>query len=108
VKDEAEAVRYYKLTVDQNDTNAQYDYTVCLDGGRGVVKDEAEAVGYFKLTTDQNHISAQFHYAVCLEDGRGVAKNEVKLFDIADLLPIRMIHHHKIAVPFSFRPGDAL
>jgi TPR repeat protein len=49
VKDEAKAARYYKLTVDQNDTDAQYDYPVCLDDGRGVVKNEAEAAGYFEF-----------------------------------------------------------
>jgi TPR repeat protein len=43
VKDEAEATRYYKFAADQNDTDAQLNYVVCLENGRGVVKDEPEA-----------------------------------------------------------------
>jgi TPR repeat protein len=86
---------YYKLLVDQSDTEAEYDYAVCLEDGRSVVKDEAEAAGYFKFAADQNHAATQFHYALCLEDGRGVAKNEAKLLDTSDLFTIRMMHHPK-------------
>jgi TPR repeat protein len=67
----------------------------------GVVNNEAEAAGYFKFVADQNHAATQFHYALCLEDGRGVAKSEAKLLDTSNLVPIRMIHHHKTAVPFT-------
>jgi TPR repeat protein len=72
------------------------------------VKDEAEAAGYFKLAADKNHTSTLLHYALCLEDGRGVVKNEIKLLDASDLLPIRMIHHPKTAMPFALRSGEAL
>jgi TPR repeat protein len=78
VTDKAEAVRYYKLAVDQNDTDAQYDYAVCLDDGRDVVKDEVEAAKYFKFAADQNHTTTQFHDALCFEDGRDVVKDEAE------------------------------
>jgi hypothetical protein len=76
------------------------------------VKDEietdADAAGYFKFAVDQSQTSTQLHYALCLEDSRGVAKNEAKLLYTSDLLPIRVMHHPKTAMPFALRPGEAL
>jgi TPR repeat protein len=110
VKDEAELVGYFKFAADQNHAATQFHDALFLEDGLGIVKDEAEAgaAGYYNLAADQNHTSTQFHYALCLEDDRGLAKNEAKLLDTSNLLPIRMMHHPKTAVPFALRPGEAL
>jgi TPR repeat protein len=53
VQDLTEAVRYFKLSVDQGNSNAQCHYGICVQNGEGVVQDLTEAVRYFKLSADQ-------------------------------------------------------
>ena len=48
-KDEAEAVRWYRLAADQGHAEAQYFLGIMYADGRGVSKDEAEAVRWYRL-----------------------------------------------------------
>ena len=61
LKDEAEAVRWYRLAADQGDADAQLNLGVMYDNGRGVLKDEAEAVRWYRLAADQGDAAAQFN-----------------------------------------------
>jgi TPR repeat protein len=54
VKDEAEALQYYKLAADQNHTSAQFSYALCLANGTVVATNEAEAARYCKLAAVRN------------------------------------------------------
>src|ERR1035438_5882856 len=44
VKDETEAVKWYRKAAEQNDAHAQFGLGICYANGEGVAKDEAEAV----------------------------------------------------------------
>ena len=72
LKDEAEAVRWYRLAAEQGDASAQLNLGVMYDNGRGVLKDEAEAVRWFRLAADQGNAAAQFNLGNGYYNGRGV------------------------------------
>jgi TPR repeat protein len=48
-----EAVKYYKLSADQGDADAQFNYGHCLQNGLGIETNVEEAVKYYKLSADQ-------------------------------------------------------
>jgi TPR repeat protein len=52
-------VRYLKLAADQNHSETQPSYDVCLHHGLGVSIDVVRVAIYFKLAADQNHPGAQ-------------------------------------------------
>ena len=62
-KDEAEAVRWYRLGADQGFTVAQLELGLMLmlmsDAGEGVSKDEPELVRWYRLGADQGFAVAQ-------------------------------------------------
>ncbi len=78
VKDDAEAVKWYRKAAEQNDARAQTYLGSCYEFGRGVAKDVAEAVKWYRRAAEQNDSRAQFNLGVCYENGRGVAKNEAE------------------------------
>jgi TPR repeat protein len=55
IKNDGEAIRYYKLEADQGYANAQSKLGFCYASGAGVTKNEAEAVRYYKLAADQGY-----------------------------------------------------
>jgi TPR repeat protein len=57
-QDKAEAARWYRLSADQGDPDAQYNLGVLYLKGTGVPKDRDEAVRWFKKAAGQNHASA--------------------------------------------------
>jgi TPR repeat protein len=63
---------YFKLAADQGLADAQFNYGVCLENGRGVPSDFQKAVHYYKLAADQEMANAQLNYGICLYNGRGV------------------------------------
>ena len=51
LKDDAEAVRWYRLAAEQGQAQAQYGLGRMYAFGRGVLKDDAEAMRWFRLAT---------------------------------------------------------
>jgi TPR repeat protein len=58
VKDEAQAVAWYRKAAAQGNVNAQYNLGVMYAQGRGVAKDKAQAVDWFRKAADQGDASA--------------------------------------------------
>jgi len=48
-RDLTEAVKYYRLSADQGDADAQYNLGLCYENGEGVSRDMTEAVKYLSL-----------------------------------------------------------
>jgi hypothetical protein len=67
-----QSAKYFKLAADQNDSDAQFNYGLCLRDGDGVPVDLIQSAKYLKLAADQNLAEAQFNYGLCLRDGDGV------------------------------------
>jgi hypothetical protein len=57
-KDEAEAVRWYRLAAAEGNADAQYYLGFMFQHGRGVAHDNVEAVRWFHLAAAQGHPSA--------------------------------------------------
>jgi serine/threonine protein kinase len=57
------AAKYFKLSADRGNCDAQYSYGVCLEKGEGVAQNVRGAVKYFKLSADRGNPDAQLRYA---------------------------------------------
>ena len=77
LKDEAEAVKWFRLAAEQGDAKAQFNLGLMYDNGEGVLKDEAEAVRWFRLAAEQGVATAQFNLGIRYGKGEGVLKDSV-------------------------------
>lgn len=57
-KDQAQAIKYYRLAAEQGDADAQFNLGCCYEGGNGVEKDLAEAAKYYYMAAEQGYASA--------------------------------------------------
>ncbi|HXW60352.1 MAG TPA: protein kinase, partial [Myxococcota bacterium] len=76
MKNEEEAVVWYRRAADQSYSNAQTNLALCYKTGQGVAKDEKEAVVWFGRAADQGNTRAQYDLGVCYENGIGVVKDK--------------------------------
>jgi TPR repeat protein len=77
VKDDAEAVRYFRLAADHGHADAQFITGMFLLDGVGVARDEDEAVRFLGRAADQDHAGAQVSLDAREQSGIGVTKDEV-------------------------------
>jgi hypothetical protein len=85
-KDDAEALRLYRLAADQGHADAQFNLGVIYAEGQGVAQDDAEAVQLYRLAADQGHARAQYNLGVMYAEGQGVAQDDaeaVQLYRLA-------------------------
>jgi len=78
VKDEAEAVKWYRKAAEQGYAKAQFNLGFMYANGNGVVKDEAEAVRWFRKAAEQGYAKAQFNLGFMYANGNGVVKDEAE------------------------------
>src|SRR5882672_7128534 len=68
VKDQVEAVKWYRKAAEQNYAKAQYNLGVCYERGYGcrdgVAEDDAEAVKWYRKAAEQNYAAAQYNLAI--------------------------------------------
>ena len=77
IKDDEEAVRWYRLAAAQNNADAQVTLALMYVNGIGVLKDEAEAVRWYRLAAAQDNAIAQLFLGSMYVEGRGVLKDPV-------------------------------
>ena len=77
LKDEAEAVRWFRLAADQGDARAQLQLGLMYANGRGVLKDDTEAVRWYRLAADQGNATAQFNLGFKYANGEGLPDDYV-------------------------------
>ena len=78
VKDETQAVRWYRKAAEEGYTAAQYSVGFCCFRGRGVAEDKAEAAKWYRKAADHGHAAAQFHLGWCYGHGDGVAEDKAE------------------------------
>ena len=72
LKDDAEAVKWYRLAAEQGQANAQYALGLSYGAGLGgVLEDHAEAVKWFRLAAEQGVASAQYTLGLSYAAGLG-------------------------------------
>ena len=77
-KDDAEAVRWFRLAAEQGDAAAQLNLGNMYADGQGVFKDDAEAVRWFRLAAEQGLAMAQFNLGIVYDNGEGVLKDDAE------------------------------
>ena len=77
-RDDAEAVRWYRLAAEQGNATAQTALGDMYSSGRGVAQDDAEAVRWYRLAAEQGDADAQYNLGVRYANGRGVAEDDAE------------------------------
>jgi len=83
-----EAIRLYKLAVEQGHSAAQSNLGYCYLQGQGIEKDLKEGIRLLRLSAEQRTSGAQYNLGLCYENGRGVPRdiNEARyLYQLAAL-----------------------
>ena len=95
-KDEAEAVRLYRLGADAGDASAQYNLARCFETAIGVpTPDFAAAFALYTAAAAQDHAEAIVSLGTCYGVGRGVACDVPR----AIALWMRVVAHPRAAPP---------
>ena len=76
-KDYKEAVKWYRLSAEQGDRNAQHNLGLMYDKGQGVPQDYKETVKWFRLSAEQGYATAQFTLGLMYYQGKGVPQDYV-------------------------------
>ena len=78
LKDDAEAIRWYRLAAEQGLADAQYNLGVKYANGEDVLKNDVEAVRWFRLAADQSYAWAQSRLGAMYANGEGVLKDDAE------------------------------
>jgi TPR repeat protein len=70
------AAHYYKLSADQGNARAQFNYGFMLLHGDGISMNKSLAAHYFKLSADQGIAEAQCNYGFMLSHREGISMNK--------------------------------
>ena len=70
-----EAVKWYRLSAEQGNANAQLFLGGMYDEGRGVTQDYKEAVKWYRLAAEQGDAVAQYGLGVGYAKGQGVLQD---------------------------------
>ncbi len=70
-KNEALAVRCYKMAAEEGQNNARYSLGWCLRHGVGIRENHVEAAKWLKLSADNGNPHAAYSYGLCCEEGIG-------------------------------------
>ena len=76
IKDECEAVKWFRKAAIQGHAWAQSNLGVMLAKGRGVKKDDVESVKWFRRAAEQGKAAAQYYLGMAYAKGRGIKKDE--------------------------------
>lgn len=76
-RDDAEAVKWFRLAAHQADPVAQFQLGVMYVKGYGVPQDYDEAARWYRLAADQRNPQAQFDLALLYVAGEGVPQNYI-------------------------------
>ena len=75
--DYVEAVKWFRLSADQGNAEAQYYLAFMYDNGKGVTQDFKEAVKWHRLSAEQGNANAQTSLGFMYVLGQGVIQDDV-------------------------------
>ena len=77
-KDEAEAVKWFRLATEHGHAYAMYDLGKCYRKGTGVERNDAEAVKWYALAAEHGCAYAMYDLGECYRKGTGVERNDAE------------------------------
>ncbi|MCC6775949.1 MAG: SEL1-like repeat protein [Hyphomicrobiales bacterium] len=78
VKDDNEALRWFRLAAEQGDAEARFHLGVMYDEGQVVPQDHAEAAKWYQLAAEQGNAQAQYNLGLAYAKGEGVTQDNVR------------------------------
>jgi FOG: TPR repeat, SEL1 subfamily len=85
LKDDKEAVKWYRKAAEQGYTNAQYNLGVMYANGEGVLEDDKEAVRWYRKAAEAGNIEAQNNLGIMYINGEGVLQDYVTSYAWANI-----------------------
>src|SRR5262249_38478304 len=79
-RNDAEAVRWFRLAADQGDPSAQFRLGLMYSDGDGVPQDQTEAARWYHFAADAGYAQAQYNLALLYAAGQGVAQDNVAAY----------------------------
>lgn len=73
-----EAVKWFRLAVEQGNVTAECSLGVCFYYGDGVPKDQKIATKWFRSAAEQGNAAAQFYLGRCYLLGEGITENNTE------------------------------
>jgi TPR repeat protein len=80
VKDNTEAVKWYRKAAEQGHPNAQWQLGYKYEYGSGVSVDNIESVKWFRKAAEQGHTIAQLELSMRYATGKGVIEDSVEAY----------------------------
>ena len=80
VKDNQEAVRWYKMAASQGLSDAQNNLGFMYMNGYGIQQDTEKALSLFKKAANQGNAKAQFTLGLMHKEGKGVPQDYIKAY----------------------------
>jgi hypothetical protein len=77
-KDDAEAMKWYRMAADNGHASAQYYVANRYAKGQGVPKDDREAMKWYRKAAEQGHVVAQYYVGDLYAEGRGVPQDDAE------------------------------
>jgi len=74
-KNDANAIRWYRLAAEQGNLQAQMRLGFIYRNGDGVLQDNIEAIKWYRLAAKQRYPKAQFYLGLMYEAGMGTRRN---------------------------------
>ncbi len=75
LKDEPQAVAWYRKAAKQGHPSAQYNLGVCCQKERGMRQDDVQAVRWYRKAADQGVADAQYNLGIMYASGQGVQRD---------------------------------
>ena len=79
-RDDAEAIRWYRLAAEEGNPEAKYSLGVMYSKGQGTPQDYTEAIFWFKQLADEGDPDAQYNLGVLYWKGQGVPADLVQAY----------------------------
>jgi len=95
-KNDAEAVKWNRLSAAQGNVFAQYSLGVMYDNGEGVPKNDVEAVKWYRRAAEQGDADAQLNLGVMYGKGEGVPRSEVDAYFWFNLAAAKGVEKAKV------------
>lgn len=96
-KNDAEAVKWYRLAAAQGHAKAQYNLGAMYDFGQGVAQNKTEAAKWYRLAAAQRNAEAQNSLGALYSNGHGVVQDyaeAVKWYKLAAAEGYSGAHHN--------------
>jgi TPR repeat protein len=75
LRNDAEAVKWFRLAADQGDAAAQFRLGLMHSEGHGVLQDHAAAAKWYRVAADRRHPQAQYNLGLLYAAGEGVEQD---------------------------------